>query len=57
MENLEKNKKTKEPLEIFDTKKEPRKALQTFLRNQNKLNVNAINVIDRKAAIMIRVSI
>jgi len=56
MENLEKNKKTKEPLEIFDTKKEPRKALQTFLRNQNKLNVNAINVIDRKAAIMIRVN-
>jgi len=51
-----KDKKNKEPLEIFDSKKEPRKAFHTFLRNQNKLNVNSINAIDRKAAIMIRVN-
>ena len=40
----------------FDTKKEPRKSLQTYLRNQNKLYINSFNVIDRKAAIMIRVN-
>ncbi|MEM1358451.1 MAG: hypothetical protein AAGF89_09640 [Bacteroidota bacterium] len=43
-------------LQQFDTATEPRKSLSTFLRNQNKLYVNAINVIDRKAAIMIRVN-
>ncbi len=41
---------------IFETKREPRKAFATFLRNQNKLYVNTVNVIDRKAAIMIRVN-
>jgi len=50
------SKKKNEPVEMFDSKKEPRKSLQTFLRNQNKLNVNSVNVIDRKAAIMIRVN-
>jgi len=41
---------------IFDTKREPRKAFATFLRNQNKLYVNTVNMIDRKAAIMIRIN-
>ncbi|MEM6719360.1 MAG: Pycsar system effector family protein [Bacteroidota bacterium] len=41
---------------LFYTKKEPRKTFQTFMRNQNKLYVNSFNVIDRKAAIMIRVN-
>ncbi|MEL7219718.1 MAG: hypothetical protein AAGJ93_00285 [Bacteroidota bacterium] len=40
----------------FDTPSEPRKSLATFMRNQNKLYVNGINAIDRKAAIMIRVN-
>lgn len=56
IESKIKYKKNKEPLEMFNSKKEPRKAFQTFLRNQNKLNVNSINAIDRKAAIMIRVN-
>lgn len=43
-------------LEQYDTLSEPRKSLSTFMRNQNKLYVNAINVIDRKAAIMIRIN-
>ena len=46
----------KESIEMFDSKKEPRKSLQTFLRNQNKLHTNSFNMIDRKAAIMIRVN-
>ncbi|MEH0157285.1 hypothetical protein V6R21_24440 [Limibacter armeniacum] len=41
---------------LFITKKEPRKSLQTFLRNQNKMVINAFNMIDRKAAIMIRIN-
>ena len=41
---------------LFDTKKEPRKSLNTFLRNQNKMVINSFNMIDRKAAIMIRIN-
>ncbi len=40
----------------YNTKKEPRKSLSVFLRNQNKMYVNSFNMIDRKAAIMIRVN-
>ncbi|TRZ45117.1 Pycsar system effector family protein [Robertkochia solimangrovi] len=42
--------------ELFGTKKEPRKSLHTFLRNQNKMVINSFNMIDRKAAIMIRIN-
>jgi len=56
MKKDKQEKKINETLDIFETKKEPRKALQTFLRNQNKLQVNSINIIDKKAAIMIRVN-
>lgn len=41
---------------LYYTKKEPRKSFSTFMRNQNKMYVNAFNMIDRKAAIMIRVN-
>lgn len=41
---------------LFQTESEPRKALFTFLRNQNKFYVNTFNIIDRKAAIMIRIN-
>jgi len=41
---------------LYYTKREPRKAFSTFMRNQNKFYVNSFNVIDRKAAIMIRVN-
>lgn len=41
---------------LYYTKKEPRKSFSTFLRNQNKAYINAFNMIDRKAAIMIRVN-
>lgn len=42
--------------ELFWTKKEPRKSLSTFFRNQNKLMVNMLNMMDRKAAMMIRIN-
>ncbi|MEL7119700.1 MAG: Pycsar system effector family protein [Bacteroidota bacterium] len=42
--------------DLFYTKSEPRKAFATFMRNQNKFYVNSFNIIDRKAAIMIRVN-
>lgn len=41
---------------LYYTKKEPKKSFATFQRNQNKLYVNSFNMIDRKAAIMIRVN-
>lgn len=40
----------------YGTKGEPRKSLSTFFRNQNKLDVSLIAIIDRKAAILIRIS-
>jgi len=42
--------------ELFWTKKEPRKSLSTFFRNQNKLMVNMLNMMDRKASMMIRIN-
>ncbi len=55
-----KNKKEKHSEEVISglyyTKKEPRKSFATFMRNQNKVYVNSFNMIDRKAAIMIRVN-
>ncbi|MET1260665.1 hypothetical protein ABV409_15060 [Flagellimonas sp. DF-77] len=47
---------TLENQELFWTKKEPRKSLATFFRNQNKLMVNMLNMMDRKAAMMIRIN-
>jgi len=47
---------TPESLSQFETAREPRKSLSTFMRNQNKLYTNATNMIDRKAAIMIRIN-
>lgn len=41
---------------LYWTKKEPKKAFATFQRNQNKVLVNSLNQIDRKAAIMIRIN-
>jgi hypothetical protein len=54
----EKEKKIKEDKTgtLYWTKKEPRKAMATFLRNQNKMMVNSMNVLDRKASIMIRIN-
>lgn len=37
---------------LFYTKKEPRKAMSTFLRIQNKFLVNSLVVSDRKAMII-----
>jgi len=60
---LEKNKKKKKKKDedlqyfgLFQTKNEPKKSFQTFMRNQNKLYVNSINVIDRKSAILVRLN-
>lgn len=42
---------------LFDTKKEPRKSMHTYLRNQNKVMVSSIVVADKKAAILIRINV
>lgn len=39
----------------FGTKGEPRKSLSTFFRNQNKLDISIISILDRKVAILIRI--
>ena len=41
---------------MFGSPTEPRKALNSFLRNQNNFEVNAVSIIDTKAAILIRIS-
>jgi hypothetical protein len=38
----------------FGTESEPRKSLSTYLRNQNKFEVSAIAILDRKASILIK---
>lgn len=53
---MEYDKITNEDTPLFSTVKEPRKAFTTFIRNQNKFYINSFNMIDRKAAIMIRVN-
>ncbi len=40
---------------MYGTVNEPRKSLSTYLRNQNKLEVSVIAILDRKAAILIRI--
>jgi hypothetical protein len=45
-----------EPLPLYWTKKEPRKSLSTYFRNQNKFIVSSLAIADRKAMIMIRVN-
>ncbi len=47
---------TKEDIPLYWTKKEPRKALSTFFRNQNKMLLSYLAISDRKAMIMIRVN-
>jgi len=55
--------RTKERLELeklntegtFGTPSEPRKAMSTYLRNQNKFEVSAISILDKKAAILIKI--
>ncbi|WP_163407158.1 hypothetical protein [Flavobacterium ajazii] len=42
--------------ELYRIKKEPKKMLHTYMRNQNKSYINSFNMIDRKAAIMIRMN-
>ncbi len=39
----------------FGTVAEPRKALSTFFRNQNKFEVSGVAILDRKASIVIRI--
>ena len=57
MEALEKEKiKEDKTNSRYWTKKEPRKSMATFQRNQNKIMVNMVNVLDRKAAILIRIN-
>ena len=41
---------------MYTTRKEPRKSFATYQRNQNKFYLNTLNLIDRKAAIMLRVN-
>jgi len=40
----------------YGTAAEPRKSLSTFLRNKNKADVSLVSILDRKAAILIRIT-
>ena len=42
--------------EIYDTKKEPRKSMGVYLKNQNRLIMSSIAIADKKAAILIRIN-
>jgi uncharacterized integral membrane protein len=42
---------------LFYTKKEPRKSFAMFLKNQNRFYINSLNLIDKKAAILIRINV
>lgn len=42
--------------ELYDTKKEPRKSLGVYLKNQNRLIMSSISIADKKAAILIRIN-
>ena len=55
-EKKPKKKKKKKEGDFFGMKNEPKKTLQTYLRNKSKLQINSFNIIDRKAAIMLRVN-
>jgi len=57
---LEKTRRKQEELELnsqgmYGSVDEPRKSLGSYLRNQNKLEVSLIAIMDRKAAILIRI--
>jgi len=41
---------------MYGTSSEPRKALSTFLRNKNRSDVSLVSILDRKAAILIRIT-
>jgi len=41
---------------MYDTKKEPRKSMGVYLKNQNRLIMNSISIADKKAAILIRIN-
>jgi len=41
---------------MYDTKKEPRKSMGVYLKNQNRLIMSSIAIADKKAAILIRVN-
>ncbi len=41
---------------LYDTKKEPRKSMGVYLKNQNRLIMNSISIADKKAAILIRIN-
>jgi len=53
---ITKQPKLKEDLGMFDTQKEPRKSFATYQRNQNKFYLSTLNLIDRKASIMLKVN-
>lgn len=41
---------------LYDTKKEPRKSMGVYLKNQNRLIMSSIAIADKKAAILIRIN-
>ena len=56
MKDHHKKSEQKEDYKLYKTDKEPRKAFATYMRNQNKMYVNSFNMIDRKAAKMVRLN-
>ena len=51
-----KEKKEKKKKGLYELKKEPPKSLQSYLRNQHKLMISTIALLDRKAMILIRIN-
>jgi hypothetical protein len=42
--------------DLYETKKEPRKSMGIYLKNQNRLIMSSIAIADKKAAILIRIN-
>lgn len=56
-DNLISTKNSNSGKENYDTKKEPRKSMGVYLKNQNRLIMNSIAIADKKAAILIRITL
>jgi len=55
-EKLNVTEKNESEKDIYHTKKEPRKSMGVYLKNQNRLIMNSISIADKKAAILIRIN-
>lgn len=56
IESDKQKEKVKKKHGLFYTKKEPRKSMSSFLRNQNKFIISSVTIADRKSMILIRLN-